>query len=383
MSDTCSAAVTDVGERPTNEDAVYTFERDGAPGQSARGRLYMVADGVGGKDGGQTASNLAIKIVAESYYDRPGGDPEGNLVSAVKTAHGILHTLAGQIPSWQAISTTLVAALIHEDCAYIVHAGDSRAYCVRNGVAEQLTQDHTWEQTGDNHGALTLWLGGGLRPDIEPELRQYPLQPGDVIILASDGLNVLNPAEFPAVVSRYRVRQAAERLVALARQSGATDNISVVVIRHDDQSAEELATRHKAKPMGLLLVGVAALIFLLTFLSRSGLGTRRQVPTPPSDQQITSVPPTATMEPSPSASPWPTPTPDLALLIPPTSTRQPLAVTPTPPRLYPAMSTATPSHQTTLACEANKILVGAECVCPGGTTWDGKSCVDNLPTARP
>lgn len=379
MSETCSAAVTDIGERPTNEDAVYTFERDSTPSQSVYGRLYMVADGVGGKDGGQTASNLAIKIVAESYYDSPGGDSGVNLVSAVKTAHSILYTLAGQIPSWQAISTTLVAALIHEDCAHIVHAGDSRAYCVRDGVTEQLTQDDVWEEADDNHGALTLWLGGGLRPEIEPKLRQYPLQPGDVIILASDGLNALDPAEFPTVVSKYPVRQAAERLVTLARQCGATDNTSVVVIRYGDQSVEELAARRKTRPMGLLLVSVAVLIFLLIGLSRSNGEMRGPAPTLPSGQQSTFVSPTVTMEPSPSATPSPAPTLVTTTPIPPTSTRQPPSVTPIPSRSYSATPAATLSLQTTQACESPRILVDGQCDCPRGTTFNGKSCIDKEP----
>jgi protein phosphatase len=229
-----AAALTDPGGRRKNEDAVYTCEVIETARLAARGRLYVVADGTGGQEGGQTASSLAAAIISEHYYDDEGPDLGRSLREAVGAAHQALYELAHRVKAWAEMSTTLVAAVVHEGSLLVAHVGDSRAYLVRNGRARLLTRDHVWLEDDENYGALIRWLGGARRPSVEADVTAEALQDGDVIVLCSDGLSdVVDREDMGALVNSAASPQStARRLVEVANRRGTGDNVSVAVIRY-------------------------------------------------------------------------------------------------------------------------------------------------------
>ncbi len=228
-----AAVLSDPGGRRRNEDTAYNCEEMVEAEQLAsRGRLYIVADGTGGQAGGQTASRRAVDVVEEYYYDADG-DPGEDLKAAVEEAHQELYARAQRRPAWARMSTTFVGAVLYQGTLYVAHVGDSRAYLIRDGQARLLTRDHVWLEDDENYGALTRWLGGEGKPEVEVDLTTESLQEGDVIVLCSDGLtDVVDGEDIQQIVTRYPASKAAHRLVALAKQRGTADNVSVAVIRY-------------------------------------------------------------------------------------------------------------------------------------------------------
>ncbi len=228
-----AAALTDPGGRRINEDAVYTCQAVEADKIAARGHLYIVADGTGAQEGGQTASSMAVAIIGEHFYDDTSPDIGESLRTAIATAHTALYELAKTVSGWAEMSTTVVAAVVHEGQLYLAHIGDSRAYLVRDGQARLLTRDHVWLKDDENYGALTRWLGGGRRPSVEVDLTAETLQENDVIVLCSDGLtDVVDGTDIGSLVGKFSPQSAARQLIELANRRGTGDNVSAAVIQY-------------------------------------------------------------------------------------------------------------------------------------------------------
>jgi PPM family protein phosphatase len=267
-----AAALTDVGGRRTNEDAVYTCAAVEPETIAQRGYLYVVADGTGGQEGGQTASAMAASIIGERYYDEGIERPGAALKAAVETAHAALHELAQHVTTWANMSTTLVAAVIHEDTLYVAHVGDSRAYLVRNGAAQLLTRDHVWLEDDENYGSLVRWLGGA-RARVEVDLTTLILQDSDKVLLCSDGVtNVVDSQDIQTYVSTHSPSAAAQSLIDLANRRGTSDNVSAAVIQYGGATPKaEGGNRSKAvwyAAGGLIVVIIAALLIFSGTLGR-------------------------------------------------------------------------------------------------------------------
>ena len=144
--------LTDVGGRRTNEDS-FLMPDHHEDKVSSHGRLYVVADGTGGQEGGRTASATAVEVVREKYYDGVSDDVGENLRTAIQTAHRTLFHLANEVPSWRSMSTTLVAVVVKDHRYWVAHVGDSRLYLVRGDKIQQITQDHTWAEYDENLGS--------------------------------------------------------------------------------------------------------------------------------------------------------------------------------------------------------------------------------------
>lgn len=227
------AALADAGGRRINEDAVYTCQAVEADKVATRGRLYIVADGTGAQEGGQTASSMAVTIIGEHFYDNDSLDIGESLRTAIMAAHEALYELAHKVAAWAEMSTTIVAAVLHGGSVYLAHVGDSRAYLVRGGQARLLTRDHVWLQDDENYGALTRWLGGGRRSLVQVDLTSETLQENDVIVLCSDGLtDVVDGADIAALAGKSPPQVAARQLIELANRRGTGDNISAAVIQY-------------------------------------------------------------------------------------------------------------------------------------------------------
>ncbi len=333
-------ARTDPAGRQLNEDAIYQCTSVPAEKRMARGHLYIVADGTGGQEGGQTASAMATTIIAERFYDDQNPAIGESLRQAILTAHEALYELAQRIPSWAEMSTTVVAAVVHQGQLYVAHVGDSRAYLVRNGRARLLTRDHVWLQDDENYGSLTRWLGGGRSRQVEVDLITESLQENDTVVLCSDGLtDVAGGEDIQALAPKGSPQTAARQLVELANRRGTGDNVSVAVIRYGGKGAATPAwTRWAAAGAGgLALLG---LLMALVIPRGSGGGGGGSEATPTRPSHIEGIGAPVTLSPTPVAVPR---SPEVTRL--PTSTPRPPTPTFTPPpvRPTPIKPTATPT----------------------------------------
>jgi protein phosphatase len=232
---------SDIGKvRSRNEDS-YVVLRDQ--------KLVVVADGMGGHGNGDVASQIAVEAVQEKYLG-PDGELEGELAIAERLqrafdhAHDRIRAAGDEDNSLRGMGTTLVAAVIEDKSAVIGHVGDSRAYALRGKTLTQLTEDHSWvhEQVAAGHlsadqarnhpfkSVVTRALGGELPVDVD--LRRVRLQPGDLLILCSDGLTtMLTDDEIADVLTEGgSIDEMSQRLIDAANDRGGADNITVVLL---------------------------------------------------------------------------------------------------------------------------------------------------------
>jgi serine/threonine protein phosphatase PrpC len=240
------ASLSDIGcHRENNEDHYSYWEpADDAQFQS-KGRLAIIADGMGGYEGGQEASHLAVETVEKVYADTPDSDPQALLVDAFLTAHQRIQELASERTALHGMGTTCTAIALLGNHLYYAHVGDSRLYLVRDGSITRLTHDHSYVSRLVEHGVisseeaeshpqrhiLTAALGAG--SEIVPETPAQPLTlgAGDVLVLCTDGLwSVVHDDEIRSVVSSKNPRMACRELVQTAKQRGGPDNITMQVL---------------------------------------------------------------------------------------------------------------------------------------------------------
>ncbi len=198
-------------------------------------RLFLVADGMGGHRAGEVASRLAIETVAEQT-DRQSiaalaDDPlavEHFLARAFRAANKAVAAEAARDTTRRGMGTTLLAALILGDHLHTAHLGDSRCYLMTNGQLQQLTTDHN--DAPDFPNVLTRAVGIGAADD--PEYHRHPLNPGDRILLCTDGLwNMVGDAAIADMLAAAATPDTAcEHLVRAANEAGGRDNITVICI---------------------------------------------------------------------------------------------------------------------------------------------------------
>ncbi len=250
---------TDVGmKRRLNEDVFLIDERTGA---------YIVADGMGGHSAGEVASKLAVDAIAEHLH-RHGArlddttwpdhwvgnrSATGNLLAdAIVEGHRAVLAAVGDDAELKGMGTTVVTALFDERRNRLVigHVGDSRAYRLRDGKLELLTEDHSWvheqvregnlsEEAARTHplkNVVTQALGGGAEPVVD--ILETDVRPGDLYLLCSDGLNtMLTDSEIErTLVQASELAEAGQNLVIAANEHGGNDNITVVLLKVTEQS---------------------------------------------------------------------------------------------------------------------------------------------------
>ena len=216
---------TETGQiRDHNEDAFF-FVDPADPIVSGElllnnGHLLIVADGVGGAQGGHLASNMLVERLVAWFYQERQGSIQEHLVASIEAANSDAHERV-QV---KGASTTLVAGVIHDDVLYLAHVGDSRAYLIRNRNMLQLTQDHAFGNR------LLRYLVSTQIVDVELQ-KPIMLQPDDQILLCSDGLyrELPNDKEIVDVVGSDSAEEVSYQLVRLANERGGRDNITVVL----------------------------------------------------------------------------------------------------------------------------------------------------------
>lgn len=223
-----------------------------------RQKLFLVADGMGGHRHGEVAARLAVDTmrgfierisegdVTWPFVPEPRLSEQGNLLKmAVRLAHDEVMSAIRADRRLSGMGTTVVGMLFGGDTISVAHVGDSRAYRIRDGSIELLTQDHTWvhEQVvagflSDDQArvhplknVVTRALGG--ESDLEVDVRDLRVSPGDTFILCSDGLTTMldDEAIRESFEDATSVKEAARQLVAEANSRGGLDNITVVVVR--------------------------------------------------------------------------------------------------------------------------------------------------------
>ncbi len=244
-------------KRPRNEDRFGVAAHRTAEGQPSL--LAVVADGMGGHRAGEVAAEIAVETVHQEVAASDGRAPLQTLDRALRLAGEAVRRQGVADERLQGLGTTCVAAWVIADRLYIASVGDSRIYLLRRGALHQLTTDHSWVQEAVEKGALTpeqarhhpkanlirRYLGSpnGVLPDLRLKLRRgesdtqarrnqgLPLQPGDRLLLCTDGLtDLVEDEEIRVTLQNHPLEEALERLIALALERGGKDNVTVVGI---------------------------------------------------------------------------------------------------------------------------------------------------------
>lgn len=246
---------TDVGRRrKVNEDSFLV-----APEAS----LYAVCDGMGGHNAGEVASRMAIEtllaFVEKSAVEQEITWPWGldsnlsfdanRLKTAIRLANSRVFQAADNREELTGMGTTVVAAVVTANVMTIGSAGDSRCYLVREGALRQLTRDDSWVSAALGEGILNsddvehhplrnvITKAVGARDTIDLDVIEHQLEPGDVVMLCSDGLHgMINDHEIGRLLvpASETLEEASARLVEAANEAGGRDNVTVVLLRYTD-----------------------------------------------------------------------------------------------------------------------------------------------------
>lgn len=235
------AALSDVGcRRKNNEDS---FGYDEAT------QIYVVSDGMGGSAAGEVASHTCVKETVETFRTMRMLDPTitayDALYHSVLKANAAVYALSRSEPGMSGMGATLVAVCFDERSAAVINVGDSRAYLLRGGECTQITQDHslaeeqvrlglmTAEQAAKSPIATTITRAMGIGPEVEPDLYGAELGPGDILLLASDGLmRHVSDAEIAALVAAgVEPELGCKLLVEKTKERGAHDNVTCLLVK--------------------------------------------------------------------------------------------------------------------------------------------------------
>jgi protein phosphatase len=245
------AGDTNVGmKREHNEDSFYLPKAE---------KLAIVADGMGGHASGEVASRLAVDTIVsffeETGHDRPltwpfkidhGQKREvDRLVTSIKLANLKIHEEAQRNPACRGMGTTLVSTMFTEDALIVGHVGDSRVYRLREGLFDQLTEDHSLlndyikmknlspEEIAAFPHKNVIVRALGMKATVQVDVIVEQPRLGDVFVLCSDGLSgMITDTEIAEVVANERdLNRVCERLITMANANGGLDNVTVVAIR--------------------------------------------------------------------------------------------------------------------------------------------------------
>jgi PPM family protein phosphatase len=242
---------TDPGRvRSHNEDCVESRSELG---------VVVLADGMGGYNAGEVASGMATSLIAsglaetwsEARRAKLGREEcmalaEQLIREQIARANSAIYEAAQKDPQCAGMGTTLVVCLFYDNFLAVAHIGDSRLYRMRNDVLEQITRDHSLlqeqidsgliskEDARQSHNKNLVTKALGIDPTVEPEVHVYEVQPDDVYLLCSDGLDDMiedEEIQMTLVALRSNLDLSAQQLVQAANDNGGRDNVSVILVK--------------------------------------------------------------------------------------------------------------------------------------------------------
>ena len=223
--------------RTVNQDAFFVGPSQG------RQLIAMVADGMGGHKSGEVASQKAIEIMRREL-ERSRAQPPVTIARAVQMANLDIFDFSAENPEHAGMGTTCTVLVLDDQVGLVGHVGDSRAYLLRDGQLRQLTLDHSWvadrvrqgilsEEEARQHrwrNVITNTLGSS--PQVKLDLLHFKVQPGDTLLVCSDGVSMLLSTEhMTRILMQHDPAQAAERMLEEANSRGSPDNVTAVVLR--------------------------------------------------------------------------------------------------------------------------------------------------------
>jgi len=228
--------LTDVGTvRETNEDAIAFWPHED-------GMVFAVADGLGGHNAGEVASNLALETLGRELDRAPANwSIDKRLRRAIQEANIAIHQKGITVPELSRMATTITASAVVGNTLVAAHVGDCRLYLLRDSQLTQLTKDHTWVAEQMDYGILsaeearthpkrsmvTRCLGPHLIVGID--VLQKEVQPGDLLLQCSDGVHAFLPEKEIVDLLRHPPREACRALIQRACDQGGNDNLSAQV----------------------------------------------------------------------------------------------------------------------------------------------------------
>ena len=234
---------TDKGyKRPDNQDRYVA-------GVLANGTGFgFVADGMGGANGGSVASSRLCQMMEECLFqqnDNMAMDRERTVLDAIDSACSEIYHLSKAQPQLKGMGTTISGVTVQGNLCTIYNVGDSRVYVLREGVLNLVTEDHSVVQQLYRQGAITeeemathpqknlITRAVGVRADVETDVSEITLLPGDRILCASDGLtNFVMSAQLAEILADDDFYKIPRKLIEAALTHNATDNITAVVLEY-------------------------------------------------------------------------------------------------------------------------------------------------------
>ncbi len=256
------SVLTDVGcRRESNEDSGRYVKPSDPELLSNKGVLVIVADGMGGHAAGEVASRMAVDVISRTYYDDKADAPIA-LKRAFEKANRAIYEQSRKEETLKGMGTTCTALALQNSSAFSAHVGDSRLYLVRNEEIYQQTEDHSAVMQMVKRGLLSveearrhpdknvILRAMGRHPEVEVATWEEPLsvRDGDQFLLCSDGLHdLVGDEEMKQAALENDPHSACESLIALAKQRGGHDNITVGIVQvksiSEDKTVSALDTR--------------------------------------------------------------------------------------------------------------------------------------------
>lgn len=252
-----SWALSDVGlKRETNEDSFLV---------DSNLKLFIVADGMGGHAGGAIASKMAVETVrdrilearhSQEIFGRTSSGGESKTIlklldSTIREASEKIFEASNKAPDLAGMGTTLTLLLVNGERAYLAHVGDSRVYRLRESSFSQITEDHSLVNEQVKAGFITaeeaqrsrfrniITKSVGFESQVAADTFSFPLRANDVFLLCSDGLSgMVEDRKIEEQMRCGRLADAPARLVALAKDGGGEDNITLILLRYNQKSAK-------------------------------------------------------------------------------------------------------------------------------------------------